>query len=83
VGLLTGLLTLPFAPVRGVVWVAEQVHEVARQEMSDPAVIRRRLAEIEDARADGGIDETEAMRMEEELIGRLVDAAPPSFGPGE
>ena len=31
-GLFTGLLTLPLAPVRGVVWIAEQVtDEVDRQ----------------------------------------------------
>ena len=30
-GLITGLLTLPLAPVRGTVWVAEQIHDQAEQ----------------------------------------------------
>lgn len=28
-GLITGLLTLPLAPVRGVVWVAEKLSDAA------------------------------------------------------
>ncbi|AXI77894.1 gas vesicle protein GvpG [Peterkaempfera bronchialis] len=76
-GLVTGLLTLPLAPVRGVVWIAEQVHQVALQEVADPARLRSRLDEIEQAREAGEIDEQEAARLEEELIGRLLDVRPP------
>ena len=36
-GLLTGLLTLPLAPVRGTVWIAERLLEEAERELSDPA----------------------------------------------
>jgi len=39
VGLLSGLLTLPVAPVRGVVWVAERMLDEANTELSDPATI--------------------------------------------
>jgi hypothetical protein len=70
-GLITGLLTLPLAPVRGVVWVAEQLYEQALREMSDPAVIRRRLMEVQAAREAGTISEEEATRQEEELVQRL------------
>ena len=38
-GLLSGLLTLPVAPVRGVVWVAERMLDEANTELSDPATI--------------------------------------------
>lgn len=72
-GLFTGLLTLPLAPVRGVAWVAEQVREQADQEMYDPVVIRQRLDEVERAREAGEIDEDEAVELEEQLIARLME----------
>jgi cytochrome c-type biogenesis protein CcmI len=80
-GLMTGLLTLPLAPMRGVVWIAEQVHEQARREFEDPAVIRRRLAEVEQARADGDLTEEEAADLEEELVRRLMAAGSAADGP--
>lgn len=72
-GLFTGLLTLPLAPVRGVVWVAEQVREQAERELYDPAVIRQRLDEVERAREQGEIDADEAAELEEQLIARLME----------
>ncbi|MGO4759259.1 gas vesicle protein GvpG, partial [Streptomyces sp. 2MCAF27] len=35
-GLITGLLTLPLAPVRGVAWIAEQLRQEALRELYDP-----------------------------------------------
>ena len=46
-GLVSGLLLLPLAPVRGTVWIAEQIAEQAARELDDEASIRRRLAEAE------------------------------------
>jgi formamidopyrimidine-DNA glycosylase len=46
-GLLTGLLTLPLAPIRGTIWIAEQIAEQAALELDDERVIRRQLAEVE------------------------------------
>ncbi|MCC9307827.1 gas vesicle protein GvpG [Kitasatospora sp. RB6PN24] len=79
-GLITGLLTLPLAPVRGVVWVAEQVHEQAACELNDPAVIRRRLMAVEAARQAGTISEEDAARQEEELVRRLWAATSSAGG---
>jgi len=79
-GFFTGLLTLPFAPVRGVVWIGEQVQEVAERELYDPTVIRQRLTEVAEAREDGEISEEEANDLEEELVRRLLSAGPPSSG---
>ena len=56
-GLFTGLLTLPLAPVRGVAWVTEKVAEQAELELYDEQRIMRELAELEAARDDGTIDE--------------------------
>lgn len=70
-GLLTGLVTLPLAPVRGVVWLAERVREQAEQELYDPAAIQRQLEEVEEARQAGAISEEESARLEEQLLSRL------------
>ena len=55
-GLITGLLTLPLAPVRGVAWVAEKVAEEAELEMYDEQRILRELVELERARDEGQIE---------------------------
>lgn len=70
-GLLTGLLTLPLAPVRGVSWVAEQLLEEAERELYDENNIRAQLLALELAYEDGEIDETERRAREEELFERL------------
>ena len=70
------LLTLPIAPVRGVVWVAEQILEEAERQWSDPASIREALADVEEMRESGEIDEEEAEALEEELVQRLLAYSP-------
>ncbi|MGW4698041.1 c-type cytochrome biogenesis protein CcmI [Kitasatospora cineracea] len=76
-GLITGLLTLPLAPVRGVIWVAERLQEQAEHELNDPAVVRRQLREVQAAREAGTISEQEAADREAELVRRLL---PPTGG---
>jgi hypothetical protein len=71
-GLLTGLLTLPLAPVRGVAWLAERILEQAEQEMYDPASIHRKLAEIDEMRADGRLSDAEATELENTLLARMM-----------
>jgi hypothetical protein len=46
-GLITGLLTLPLAPVRGVAWIGEQVADQASRELDSEARIRRELGRLE------------------------------------
>lgn len=75
-GLITGLLTLPLAPVRGVVWVAEQLYEQARRELDDPVAVRHRLMDLQAAREAGTISEEDAAREEEELVRRLLPPTP-------
>jgi Gas vesicle protein G len=74
VGLITGLLTLPLAPVRGTVWLAERIQEQAEAEFYDEDAIRAQLMEIDTAREAGEIDEEEATRAEDELLERLIAA---------
>lgn len=73
-GLLSGILGLPLAPVRGTVWVAEQVHEEAERQYYNPASIRRKLEEVAEARQAGTIDDDEADKAERELVSRLMQA---------
>jgi chorismate mutase len=75
-GLFTGLLTLPLAPVRGVVWVADQVLQEAERQYYDPARIRQELDEVDEARRTGVVDDEEADQLEEELIARLMRVQP-------
>ena len=70
-GLISGLLTLPLAPVRGTVWVAEQVQREAERQYYDPGLIRRHLEEVDDARQAGELTEDEAAELEEQLLARM------------
>ena len=73
-GLITGLLTLPLAPLRGVVAVAEQVRQQAEEEFYDPVRIRRELERVDQMRHDGTLTEEEATAWEDELVERLLVA---------
>jgi hypothetical protein len=72
-GLISGLLTLPLAPVRGTVWLAERIQEQAERELYDESAIRAGLLEIEQARATGELDERELDEAEDALIARLME----------
>jgi Gas vesicle protein G len=72
VGLLTGLLGLPLAPVRGVMWLAEQVLEQAEEQFYDPARIRAQLEQVDEARRSGELSEQECVEIENELLQRLM-----------
>jgi chorismate mutase len=71
-GLLTGLLTLPLAPVRGTVWLAEQIMAQAERELYDPARIRRQLEDVDRLRSEGALSDDEAEALEDELVERLL-----------
>ena len=73
-GLITGLLTLPIAPLRGVVAAAEQVRRQAEEEFYDPVRIRAQLEDVELRRQDGRLTDEEAEAWEEELVERLLVA---------
>jgi Gas vesicle protein G len=71
VGLITGLLTLPLAPVRGTAWLAQQIAEEADRELFDEDRIRRELVEL-DLRADEeGLSDQERAHLEDDLLARL------------
>ena len=72
-GLISGLLTLPLAPVRGTVWIAEKLEEQAQAELNDDSALRAQLVELEELRATGEVDEKELEAAEDELVQRLMD----------
>jgi chorismate mutase len=72
-GLFTALLTLPLAPVRGTVWIAEKIQEQAELELHDESTIQQQLAELAAARENGTYDEDEIERAEDMLIERLLE----------
>jgi len=73
-GLITGLLTLPLAPIRGTIWIAERIHEQAESEFYDERTIQAQLMEIQAAREAGEIDEATAAEAEDILLERLIAA---------
>jgi hypothetical protein len=72
-GLLTGLLTLPLAPVRGTVWIAEQLAAEAERELRDEKSVRRRLAEAERQFELGVLTIEEYEALEDELLEGLEE----------
>jgi hypothetical protein len=73
-GLITGLLTLPLAPVRGVVWVADKLVAVAEEQLYDVDAIYAELRELAADLEEGRISEEEFDRAEDVLLQRLQDA---------
>jgi hypothetical protein len=73
VGLVTGLLGLPLAPIRGVLWLAGQIQEQAEEQYRDPARIRAELELLDEARRSGALSEQECAAREDELLARLMD----------
>jgi hypothetical protein len=71
-GLITGLLTLPLAPVRGTAWIAERIQERAELEQNDELDVMTQLIEIESARESGEYDEETLVELEDDLAARLV-----------
>ena len=70
-GFVSGLLLLPLAPVRGTVWIAEQIAEQAARELDDETSIRRRLAEAERDLELGVLSAEEYEAVEDDLLDRL------------
>ena len=73
-GLITGLLGLPLAPLRGTIAIAEQIRQQAEDEFYDPARIREQLDAVAAARAEGTLSDDEATELEDELVDRLMVA---------
>jgi gas vesicle protein GvpG len=67
-GLVTGLLTLPLAPLRGTIWVAEQLTAEAERQLREERSPRRRLIEAERQLELGLLTVDEYEVIEEEAL---------------
>jgi len=81
-GLFTGLLLLPLAPLRGTIWLAEQLAAIAERELNDEQALRRLLLEAEVALDAGELTLAEYEQVEEELLDR-IDALRAQTGAGQ
>ncbi|WP_440100195.1 gas vesicle protein GvpG [Streptosporangium sp. H16] len=66
------ILGLPFAPLRGLIRLAELLQEQAEQELRSPAAVRRRLEELAEARACGEISEEEEAAAAERILTEMI-----------
>jgi hypothetical protein len=75
-GIFSGIVGLPFAPVRGVIALGQVIARQAEQELNDPATTRRQLEELEQARERGEISAAEESEAQEQiLLSRLRPAS--------
>jgi hypothetical protein len=81
-GLLSTLLTLPFAPVKGVIAIAEIVRDEVDAQLHSPVTIQRELEEVERARAAGEMSEEEVAQAEQQILSRLIEPPAPPEPPG-
>lgn len=74
-GLVAALLTLPLAPLRGVVALGDQVLGAAEEEFFDPARIRAELEDVARRRATGELTDDQAAAWEDALVERMMIGA--------
>jgi hypothetical protein len=73
-GLISEILLLPLAPIRGTVWLAEKLQEQAEGELYDEKRIYEELNELEALRESGELSDEEANQAEDLLLERLIAA---------
>jgi len=75
-GVVGAILGLPFAPVRGVLAVAELIRRQVDAELYHPASVRRELEAAEEARAVGEISPEEEAEKQQQVLNRLTASQP-------
>lgn len=71
-GLITGLLTAPLAPLRGVIKLSEVLQDQADRELHGRSAARRQLEELGEARASGRISEAEEIEEQRRILERTM-----------
>ena len=72
--MISGVLTLPLAPVRGLARVAGQLQDEAESRLYDEDRIRAELLQLELDSEEGLVDEPERAARENDLFEQLVVA---------
>jgi cytochrome c-type biogenesis protein CcmH/NrfG len=75
-GIFSGIIGLPLAPVRGVMALSEVIARQVEQERNNPATTRRQLEELEEARERGEISAEEEREAQEEILETRLSTAP-------
>jgi hypothetical protein len=75
-GLFTGILLLPLAPVRGVVKLAEVIQRRVDQELNNPARTRTQLEELDEKRARGEISHKEEREAQKAILETKIAPKP-------
>ena len=71
-GLVSAILSLPLAPVRGVIWLGELIQDQVEQQLQSPAAVRRDLEEIDEAAAAGRLSEVERKQAQQGVLDRTL-----------
>jgi Gas vesicle protein G len=71
VDLVSLIVGLPFAPLRGLVALAEVIADEAERQRYDPREVRRAVEQIEAAEAAHELSPEEAANMKEQALNRL------------
>ena len=74
-GLISAIVLLPVAPVRGVFWVADKITEEANRRYYGEGAIVSELRRVDEARRSGELTEEEAAAREEQLLQRRLGGA--------
>ena len=60
------------APIKGIVWIAEKIRDMALEELEDtPEKLQRELLDLQMALETEQISETEYQKKEKDILGRL------------
>lgn len=71
-GLLSLIVGLPLAPVRGVIKLGELVQRQVDEQLRHPVNVRRELEEIHMRRERGELSESEEAQAQQEVLNRLA-----------
>jgi hypothetical protein len=74
-GLIKELVLLPVAPVRGTLWVAEQISDQVEQERYSGGAAVQQLDHIEAAKDRGEMDEQEAAERQDQVLSEQLARA--------
>lgn len=75
-GLVSTIVGLPLAPVRGVIALGRVIQRRVEQEQKHPAMARRELEAAEEAREAGEITPGEEAEIQEHVVERVTEPKP-------
>jgi hypothetical protein len=76
-GLISSIVTLPLAPIKGAIRLGEAIRDQAEQKtFHDPATIRRALERIDEAAAAGELSEGEKTAAQQQVFRRMQRGGP-------